>query len=121
MYESYQDQIIQLSGGLNDYIGKLDPAPHPLGDGWFRILEPCLTFFQDNPKLKQRQNIVAALPGPQRNFQRFVDVYIPATDPMEIKVLDKEGQIYRIYVQEISRKGANRIIIPDMGIAAGPN
>ena len=116
----YNDETIQLSGGMNDFIGKLDQAPHPMGDGWYRIYEPCLIFTQDDPKNKRRVQVLAYVPGIEKNFRNFVDVYIPKESCKEIRVLDKAGVLYKIYQKEISRKAPNLILVPEIGIAS-PN
>ena len=117
----YNDEVIQISGGLNDYIGKLDQSPHPMGEGWYRIKDPCITFSKQDPNTKQVLNVVASLHGPQNNFRKFVDIRIPDGLQMEIKVIDKTGELYKFYQKEINRETPQNIILPNFGIATGPN
>ena len=114
----YNEEIVQLSGGMNDYIGKLDQTDHPRGPGWYRIKDPCLVFVREHPTEKKLQRIVTNMAGPagSRSFRKFVDVYIPDCAPMEIKVLDKSGPLHKFYREEIDRK-KGLIIVPDQGIA----
>jgi hypothetical protein len=113
----YRDEIIQLTGGVNDYVGKLDQTNHPMGEGWYRINEPCIIFTRENPASKQIQNVIVPMKGipGQEAYRNYVDVRIPDTMAMEIRTLDKEGPMYRLYMQEINRKKSS-IILPENGI-----
>jgi hypothetical protein len=115
----YNDTIIQVAGGLNDYIGKLDQAPHPMGEGWYRIKEPCMVFTREDPKSRSIQNVIMPLKGRpgDENYRNYVDIRIPDTMPMEIRTLQIDGPMYKIYIQEMNRKKSN-IIIPDNSIVA---
>ena len=122
--KQYKDEIVHFSGGIHDYIGSLETSGKEAGGGqWFRIHEPCLTFTQDNPALKTRKNIIALMSGAPgaRNYHNYVDIYIPQDSIIEIRVLDKNGDMFRIYRQEVERKPPNMIIVPQMGVASGPN
>uniref|UniRef100_A0A6M3IY78 Uncharacterized protein n=1 Tax=viral metagenome TaxID=1070528 RepID=A0A6M3IY78_9ZZZZ len=115
----YNDEVIQLIGGVNDFIGKLDQSEHPLGDRWFRIKDPCLVFNREDPAHKRMTTVVARLSGPDgKSYRNFVDVYIPLTDPVEIRVLDKDGPLCKVYIEERDRKAPTNIIIPQMSIRA---
>jgi len=112
----YNDEIIQLIGGINDFIGKLDQMLHPMGDRWFRVKDPCLVFTREDTAAKRMTTVVSRMTGPDNKaYRKFVDVYIPANDPMEIRVLDKSGQLCEVYNQEIDRKAPTNIFIPQMG------
>lgn len=113
----YNSDIIQLSGGLNDYVGELEQSNHPMGEGWYRINKPCIIFTRENPATKQIQNVIVPMKGipGQEAYRNYVDVRIPDTMAMEIRALDKEGPMYKLYMQEINRKKSS-IILPNNGV-----
>jgi len=113
----YNDEIIEFSGGINSYIGKLEQSKHPQGPGWYRIIDPCLVIQKEGLETKQIKNTIATIWGPQKNFRKFVDIYVPPDSIMEVKVLDKDGELYKFYQTEISRKAPNLIVLPSMGVA----
>ena len=115
----YNDEIIQIIGGLNDYVGKLDQTPHPMGPGWYRIQDPCLVFLREDVKNKRMTTVVSNFSGPvgQNNYRKFVDVYIPPDCQMEIRVIDKKGKLHEFYQAEITRKAPNLIVVPDRGVS----
>jgi len=120
--KQYKNEIVHFLGGANEYVGILETLSAEAGGGhWYRIHEPCLSFTQDNPALKRRQNILAYMCGAPKNYHNYVDIYIPQDSIIEIRVLDKKGDMFRIYRQEVERKAPNMIIVPQMGVASGPN
>lgn len=116
----YNDDVVQFRGGISEYVGRVTELKER-GKGWYRIKEPCLVFQRDNPAMKRRENVLAYLPGPQKNFKKYVDVYIPPDSIIEVWPLDEAGELYKVYEKEISRKTPDLIIVPNMGVAAGPN
>ena len=118
----YNDEVIQIIGGINDYIGKLDQTPHPMGPDWYRLKDPCLIFVRDDPEKKTMNTIVSKLQGPpgQNNYRKYVDIRIPDTSHMEIRTVDKKGKLYEVYKTELELKEPSKIIVPDFGIAS-PN
>ncbi len=117
----YNDEIIQISGGMNDFIGKLDQTLHPMGENWYRIKDPCITFMQKNEEKKVLQTVIARMSGPPGAiaFRKFVDIRIPECDPVEIRVVDKKGPLYKYYKEEIDRKEPSNIIVPDLTVVPG--
>ena len=108
----YNDEVVQVMGGMNDYVGVLDQREHPLGKEWMRIKEPCLIFQRENPQTKQLGNVIVYMPGMRKTYRKYVDIRIPADMPMEIRTVDKNGDLYKVYQAEISRK-PSRIILPE--------
>jgi len=106
-------------GGINQFIGRLDPSEHPNGPNWYRINDPCLTFQKENAELKRIDNVVAEMSGPGKAYRKFVDVYIPQDCHVEIRVLDKSGKLFEVYDSEIKRIKPDRIIIPNIGVGGG--
>jgi len=116
----YNDEIIHLIGGIHDFIGKFDQTPHPMGEGWYRIKTPCLTFLKEDAVNKRMTTVVSRLTGPDgKNYRNFVDVYIPDSAHMEIRVLNKSGQLHEVYQGEIDRKPSKLIVVPNTVIKSG--
>lgn len=115
----YNDEVVQFRGGISEYVGRVKELKER-GKGWYRIKEPCLVFQRDNPAMKRRENVLAYLPGPQQNFKKFIDVYIPPDSIIEVWPLDEAGELYKVYQKEISREAPSLIVVPTMGMAA-PN
>ena len=110
----YNDEIIQIIGGLNDYAGELDQTEHPNGPGWYRIKEPCLVYVEANPQTGKLTNRIRRFVGPpgDPDYRNYVDVYIPDCVQMEIRVLVKDGRMYKVYKEEINRKKSS-LYLPD--------
>ena len=120
--KQYKDEVVHFSGGLNDYVGMLEIMSVEAGGGrWCRIHEPCLLFQMKSPTTRQLQNVLTYMCGAPKNYHPYVDIFIPRDSIIEVRVLDKKGQMFDVYKREISRKAPNLIVVPDMGIAAGPN
>uniref|UniRef100_A0A6M3J3F2 Uncharacterized protein n=1 Tax=viral metagenome TaxID=1070528 RepID=A0A6M3J3F2_9ZZZZ len=118
----FNDEIIQISGGLNDYIGKLDQLPHPCGEDWYRIKEPCMVFAKEvedvvaGTKQRSMRTVVGRMVGPPGDeyFRNYVDIRIPDCSPMEIKTLKKGGSLHKLYQKELEREAPKHIIVPNM-------
>lgn len=108
----YRDEIIHFTGGIYDYLGELDQSEHPMGDNWYRIKKPCHIFQQKNPDDSSITNIVSSINGSGKIYRKFVDVRIPPDSIMEIRILDKSGQLYRLYRKEADRVDSEIIIKP---------
>ena len=120
--KQYKDEVVQFLGGANEYVGQLETlSVESCGGKWYRIHEPCLIFQQDNPALKRRQNILAYMCGAPKNYHNYVDIFIPRDSIIEIRTLDKKGDMFKIYRQEVDRKAPSLVVVPNMGVVAGPN
>ena len=108
----YKGQVIQFFGGVHVYLGEIDQAPHKMGEGWWRILNPCLIFTEKDPVNNRINTVVAALRGPTKAYKQYVDIYMPPSEPIEIRTLDKNGDMYKIYKQESERKDPELIVTP---------
>lgn len=109
----YKDQIVLFDGGIHRYIGQIDQAPHKMGKGWWRILNPCeLVEGMQNGK---KVNVIVAFHYPKANFKRYVDIYIPGDSLIEIRTLDKEGKMYEEYCKVMERQ-ATDLILPENNI-----
>ena len=112
----YNGEIIQFTGGTKDYIGELDQGEHPNGPGWWRINKPCMIFERQNPEKRSIENVVTSFSGPQKSYRKFVDIYLSPEHPIEIKVVDKNGDLYKVYRQEADRVASDIIISPNLSI-----
>lgn len=119
--KSYKDEIIHFIGGIHEFIGKLQQEPHPNGPGWYRIKDACLTFIRENKEAKRLDTVVVAIDGPNKTYRKFVDFYLSPDMPIEIRVLDKNGGLYRFYNEEVNRVKADKIIIPGPSMVSGLN
>lgn len=127
MFEEYQGKVVQIMGGLHDFVGEIEtfedrpsPSPayearppiHPNGEGWIRILKPCTTEY-----VKEKHNRILChivrLGGPQHDYAPFVDIYIPPRQSLyEIRVLDTESQMHKVYQEEANRQKPKHIVLP---------
>ena len=117
----YNGEVIHFIGGVHDYLGELDQSEHPMGSDWYRIKNPCITFQQQDPQTQKLNNVVASMAGPNKAYQKFVDIRVPPDSIMEIRVLDKKGDLYKVYKQESERVAPSLIHMPSSGVVAGPN
>lgn len=118
----YKNQIVQFIGGPHDYIGEIDTAPHKMGPGWWRVLNPCQVFQHKNPQTQSMQLVVASLWGDGEAFKKYVDIYLPPDFAIEIRTVNKKGQLYKVYIKEVERAprekradGSNLIEVPSFG------
>lgn len=106
----FKDRIVLFSGGIQDYIGEI--VPSNLGDGWWRIKNPCtITNVVDN-RTKQPIKVIQSFHYPQRNFKKFIDIYIPSDSIIEVRTLDKDGAMYKEYKKAIEMVASNLIQMP---------
>lgn len=112
----YNSEIIHFIGGVHDYIGELDQSEHPMGKNWYRIKKPCITFSQRNEEKQRVDNVVASMVGPHKTYRKFVDIRVPEDSIMEIRVLDKNGDLYKFYQKESNRVSPSLIVMPDSDV-----
>ncbi len=113
----YSDEIIHFIGGIHEYLGRLGEGEHPMGDDWFSIKDPCLTWMHQNEAEKRLDTVVASLWGPHKVYRRYVNFRIPPECPIEIRELDKNGSLYGYYQKTINMPTEGKIILPTHGIA----
>ena len=109
----YKDEIIVFSGGINEWVGELDQAPHKNGKNWYRIKRPCRLISERMPDKGIRQKLLA-LQGHGNFYKRYVDIRIPEESIVEILTLDKSGEIYKAYEKESTREPSKIILHPAM-------
>lgn len=103
----YKDQVVLFDGGIHRYVGQIDQAKHKMGEGWWRILNPCeIAQGQQNGK---PVNVLVAFHYPKRNFKRYVDLYIPRDSLIEIRTLDHDGDMYKEYCRVMERQASDLI------------
>jgi hypothetical protein len=113
----YKGEVIHFIGGIHEFIGEVEVGP-PMDHGrWYRIKNPCQSFVKQNEVQKRVDTIITSLAGPRKIYRKFVDLYVSHDMPLEIRVLDKNGELYKVYQQEVNRITPENIILPDMGIA----
>lgn len=106
----YENEIIHFIGGpACEYLGELVESPHD--DGWFRIKNPC-QIGPHKDEMGRLQTLIVRLGGPYQVSKPFVDIYIPASEPIEIRVLDKDAPMCNQYRKELERV-ASSILSPD--------
>lgn len=98
----YNGQIIHFSGGINEYIGELDQAPHKMGKNWYRINNPCM--IREVQTQQGMQTRLMAIQGVGNFYKRFVDIRVPDDSIVEIRVVDKEGDLVEAYRKESVRE-----------------
>ncbi len=108
--QNYKDEIVHFRGGINEYIGELLQEDHPSGPGWYRILNPCSVI--QVKKGNETGMGIARIWGMDKLYQKHVDIYCPSDSLMEIRVLDKEGSLYKSYQQELERPERSLIVTP---------
>lgn len=107
----YKDEIIHFTGGMVTYIGRLDQSEHPNGEGWYRILDPCtMTVYEDDKRHAQLS--LQRIWGMSKFFRHFVDIYCPPDSLKEIRVLDKNGGLYKAYMKELGQPEMELIVSP---------
>jgi len=107
----YQNEIIHFTGGINEYIGELDQTEHPLGEGWIRIKNPCEVIYGEK-KGQGKVRLLLRIWGVKKDYRRFVDIYCPPDSLKEIRVLDKDGEVYKVYKRELDRPSLDLIKAP---------
>lgn len=110
--KNYPGKVIYILGGMREYIGEMDTLPHPNGENWYRIKNACEVIHTEIKEGK-RARIVSAIDGPQKDFKKHVDIRIPEDSIMEILEVNPEGNIHKIYKQELTRVKMDRIVAPD--------
>lgn len=106
----YKDEIIHFFGGVQNYLGQLDQSEHPNGPGWYRIKNPCNLYISQDKDVVRTQ--ITRIWGVDKFYRKFVDIYCPLDSIMEIRVLDKEGGLYKSYMKELDRPDLNLIKSP---------
>lgn len=126
--KTYTDQIIHLTGGIHDYVGELSCTLHPNGEGWYRIKKPCMIFKHKDPQSNAVKTVLSSLQGPKQAYKTYIDIYIPPGESViEIRILDKSGQLYEVYKKESELKrakradGSNLIEMPNVPLVPGPS
>lgn len=107
----YKDEIIAFSGGINEWVGELDQAPHKNGKDWYRIKRPCRFITEQLPDGSIRQKLIA-IQGPGSFYKRYVDIRVPEDSIIEIMTVDKSGEIYKAYEKESIREPSKIILHP---------
>ena len=98
----YKEQVIHFSAGVNDYMGELQfglGAEHPLGKNWYPIKNPCIV--QTNEKGAMR---LMAIQGPGNFYKRYIDIRIPEDSIIEIRTVDRGGDLMAAYLKESVRE-----------------
>jgi len=93
-----------------------------MGANWYRILDPCQVFQHKNPQTQSMQLVVASLWGDGEAFKKYVDIRLPDDFAIEIRTVNKQGQLYAVYKKEVERAprekradGSNLIEVPSFG------
>lgn len=110
----YNDKVILFSGGPIDYVGVLDQRPHKMGKDWYRILNPCERTVIHHQNGGQ-QELLVSIHGPMGRYKQYVDIKIPENMPIEIRVLDDDGDLVEIYKKQVAMKKSDLIVLPGAG------
>jgi len=108
----YKGEIIHFIGGITEYIGELDQTEHPKGTGWYRIKNPCYFVQQKSPDGKSITLGVSRIWGVDKLYRKYVDLYCPPDSLIEIRTLDKNGGLYKSYMNQLERPSLDKIIPP---------
>ena len=115
----YKGEVIHFIGGLTEYIGQLEMSEHLNGKGWYRLNDPCVLVHEK--KGEEVRTRISRLGGPKRVYRRFVDIFIPDAYPMEIRVLDKNNELYNVYFEAVNQVVPDRIVLPNLSLVDRPN
>lgn len=107
----YKDQIVRFTGGIHDWIGEIDQAPHKMGKNWYRILNPVMV--AEDGKGGMRFH---AVQGNENLFKKYVDLRIPDDCVIEIMTVDPSGAVMKAYKQESERKKSDLILPAGAGL-----
>lgn len=108
----YKNQIIHFSGGIQDWVGELDQTPHKMGENWYRILNPCMIIKKKNAQ-GQLVEALVAIQGTGNFYKQYIDIRVPVESILEIRTVDKEGQLYKAYLKESAREPSQLIVPPN--------
>lgn len=116
----YDDKVVEFRTTVGDFVGRVSRIKKR-GKGWYRIHRPCTVEEFEDPANKIKTRRLIYLPGPQRNFVDYLDIYSPSSEPLVIIPANEEGALFKAYENEINRKPPSKIIIPDLGVSSGRN
>ncbi|OGW44463.1 MAG: hypothetical protein A2Y66_01850 [Nitrospirae bacterium RBG_13_41_22] len=109
--KNYEGKVIQFTGGLRTYIGRMDSLPHPNGENWYRIKDPCTLDVVPDGKGKS-QIMISRIWGIDHLYKHYVDVRVPDDSIMEIVELEEDGGFFKAYKKELDKASVKNIIIP---------
>jgi len=109
----YEGEIVHFKGSFHDYLGELETFKkgHPNGANWYRIKNPC-GFISQSDRNNVARFTAVRIWGHDKLYQKYVDIHCPPDSLIEIKVLDKEGGLYKMYEAELNRPSLDRIVTP---------
>jgi hypothetical protein len=107
----YKEQVIHFKGGINEWMGELDQAPHKMGKNWYRINNPVMIRYLGDGRLG-----LTAIQGPDNMYKKFIDIRVPEDSILEILTVDREGGLYKAYIKESAREKSNIIVSPNSGL-----
>ena len=106
----YKDQIVRFTGGIHDWIGEIDQAPHKMGKNWYRLKNPVMVA-EDAKGLR-----MLAVQGANNLFKKYVDIRVPDDCVIEILTVDPSGDVMKAYKQESERKKSDLILPAGAGL-----
>ncbi len=121
----YAGEIIHFIGGVTPFLGELDRGGHPNGSNWYRIHNPCLVRIVPSPNDPNKGMVdITTMEGDESAYRKYVDIRIPEDSILEIRVLDKQGNLYKMYdaAQKRIKKGViHRVGNSDIASIVGSN
>lgn len=108
----YPGKIINIIGGVHEYVGELDTLPHPFGPNWYRIREACQVTVGQNEQ-GQPVRLVSCIDGYKNDYRRYVDIRIPEDSIIEVREVNPDGALYKVYKNQLNQVKLDKIVAPD--------
>lgn len=116
--ELYKDKIIHFIGGIHEYVGTIEfffdengvQQEHPNGPNWIRLNNPCRYRLEPADKEGFVKERLFRIQRDDKAYEPHVDIYSPIDSLKEIIILEEEGSLFKLYNNELSRQGYDRLV-----------
>jgi len=115
MFKNYKEQIVHVIGGMNEYVGELDTAPHKNGSNWIRIKNPCKVNYMHDKAGSQAIRLMSMY-NSGTLYKQYVDIRLPDDPALEILTLLKDGDLMKNYLSQVTREKSAIIQMPNSGL-----
>lgn len=111
LHKFYENEVVHFAvPGMTNFIGRIASGPNPRGDGWIRVEHPVI--IMEASQAGKQGFMMSTLAGPYQHYRQYVDFFIPPDKAVEIRTLDPEGNLYKMYLKEVNAPKRERIIAP---------
>lgn len=115
MIENYKEQVVHVTGGMNDWVGELDTTPHKNGSNWIRIKNPCKAVYGHDKSGNEAIRLMAVY-NAGTMYKKYVDIRLPDDPAIEILTLLKDGDLMKNYMTQVTREKSTIIQMPNSGL-----